>query len=104
MGFGTSIFLIAVGAILKWAVVVQENTHGVNVNRVGLIIFIVGIIGLIVSMIFWSSWGGFGGHRRRRTVTRPASYPDAGGRPGTDGPTRGYDDPRATYVDEREQY
>ena len=98
MGFGTSLFLIAVGAILRWAVYVQ-NSHGFNINRIGLIIFIVGIIGLVVSMIFWSSWGGFGSFRRR-TVTHNQPYPDGDGRPG---PGRTYNDTRATYVDEREQ-
>jgi hypothetical protein len=53
-----SLIFIAVGAILDFAVKVQ-NTHGVNVNKVGLIILIVGIIGLVVSLLFWSSWGGF---------------------------------------------
>ena len=100
MGFGTSLFLIAVGAILRWAVYVQ-NSHGFNINRIGLIIFIVGVIGLIVSMIFWSSWGGFGSYRRR-TVTNNQPY--AGdGRPGPNGPGGTYNDPRGTYVDEREQ-
>ncbi|MBO0691716.1 MAG: hypothetical protein J2P58_02355 [Acidimicrobiaceae bacterium] len=112
MGLGTSIFLIALGAILKWAVVVP-NSHGINVNRIGLIIFIVGIVGLVVSMFFWSSWGGFGGYRRR-TVTRHYGDPDRGGPvdgpgrgygPGGEyGPGRGYDDPRSTYIDERERY
>lgn len=101
MGFGTSLFLIAVGAILDFAVDVP-NSHGFNINRIGLIILIVGIIGLILSLIFWSSWGGFGGYSRRRTVTRHHSgYGDGGP---VNGPRRGYDDPGSTYIDEREKY
>lgn len=61
MGMGTSIFLIAIGAILAFAVEVQ--TEGVNLNTIGLILLIVGAIGAVLSMIFWSSWGGFGGTR-----------------------------------------
>jgi len=62
MGLGVSIFLIAVGAILAWAV--NVNTTGVDVNMVGVILMVVGILGLLLSLIFWSSWGGFGGWRR----------------------------------------
>ena len=69
MGVGGSIFLIAVGAVLDFAVDVQGNTHGFNINRIGLILMIVGIIGLLVSMMFWSSWGGFGGYHRSRRET-----------------------------------
>jgi len=61
MGMGTSIFLIAVGAILAFAVTVEAE--GVNLNTIGLILLIVGAIGVVLSMIFWSSWGGFGGGR-----------------------------------------
>src|ERR1700738_4840791 len=66
MGIGTSIFLIAVGAILRYAVTV--TTSGVNLHAVGDILMIVGLIGIVLSVIFWSSWGGFGGggYGRRR--------------------------------------
>ncbi|HEY2667866.1 MAG TPA: DUF6458 family protein [Actinomycetota bacterium] len=60
MGLGTSIFLIAVGAILDFAVTV--NTPGFNIHTVGVILMVVGVIGLVLSMMFWGSWGGF--HRR----------------------------------------
>jgi hypothetical protein len=74
MGIGTSIFLIAVGAILDFAV--KVNTPGFNLNTIGVILMIVGAIGVLLSLVFWSSWGGFGGRdvavaggtRRRRVV------------------------------------
>jgi hypothetical protein len=69
MGVGVGLILIAVGAILAWAVDVE--TSGFNVNTIGYILLVVGIIGVILSMIFWSSWAGPGylaGGRRRRTV------------------------------------
>jgi len=67
MGLGVSIFLIAVGAILTWAV--NATVSGLELNTIGVILMIVGILGLVLSMIFWSSWGGFanGGARRRTT-------------------------------------
>ena len=73
MGLSTSIFLIAVGAILKFAVTWQMDN--VDLQAVGVILMVVGGIGLVLSLIFWSSWGGFGrrevyvnGGARRRVV------------------------------------
>jgi hypothetical protein len=73
MGVGVSILLIAVGAILTWAV--TADVSGVSIQTVGVILLIVGIVGLVVSMIFWSSWGGVGGGRRRTYVEEgPPGY------------------------------
>ena len=58
MGISLSILLVAVGAILTWAV--SAEVSGVDITAVGVILMIVGGIGLVVSLIFWSSWGGFG--------------------------------------------
>jgi hypothetical protein len=49
MGIGTSIFLIAVGAILKYAV--TASVSGVKLETVGLILMIVGVAGLALSLI-----------------------------------------------------
>lgn len=68
MGIGVSLILIAVGAVLAFAV--HVTTSGFNVNTVGYILFVVGIAGALISMMFWSSWGGFGG---RETAAGPAS-------------------------------
>ena len=48
MGIGTSIFLIAVGAILRYAV--TASVQGVELETVGLILLIVGVIGLVISL------------------------------------------------------
>jgi hypothetical protein len=66
MGIGASLFLIAIGAILAWAV--DIDTEGIDLNMIGIILLIVGIIGAIMSMIFWSTWGGWG--NRRETIVR----------------------------------
>jgi hypothetical protein len=50
MGIGTSIFLIAVGAILKFAV--TTSVSGVSLATVGVILIIVGILGLVISLLF----------------------------------------------------
>lgn len=50
MGLGTSIVLIAVGAILRYAVTFE--VVGVDIQVVGTILLIIGIIGLIISLIY----------------------------------------------------
>ena len=60
MGIGTSLFLLAVGAILTYAV--NVTVSGLDLNAVGIILMIIGAVGIIVSVIYWNSWGGF--HRR----------------------------------------
>ena len=53
MGIGLSIFLIAVGAILAFAV--DVTTEGVNLDTVGVVLMVVGSLGLLLSLLFWSS-------------------------------------------------
>jgi hypothetical protein len=66
MGIGVSLFLLAAGAILAFAV--DVTTEGFNLNTMGVILMIVGGIGLLFSMLFWSSWGP--NRREERVVTR----------------------------------
>jgi Domain of unknown function (DUF6458) len=66
VGIGASLILIAVGAVLTWAVTYEVS--GVDIQLVGVILLVVGIIGALLSLIFWSSWGGFGGRRETRYV------------------------------------
>lgn len=61
MGIGGSIFLIAVGAILAFAVHVSVGWLSLNV--VGFVLMIAGVVGLLLTLWFWSN--------RRRTVTTP---------------------------------
>lgn len=58
MGIGISVFLIAVGAILTFAVHVTMS--GVDIGTVGVILMIAGGIGLLWSLLFLSrsTWGG----------------------------------------------
>jgi hypothetical protein len=65
------LILIAVGAVLAFAV--HVTTSGFNVNTVGVILLVVGSIGALISLIFWSSWGGVGGTRRTVVEDRPAT-------------------------------
>ena len=54
MGIGVSLILIAVGAILTWAV--NTEVSGVDIQTVGVILMIVGLAGALLSLVFWSSW------------------------------------------------
>jgi hypothetical protein len=78
MTFGTSIFLIAVGAILRYAV--TATVSGIDIVTVGLILMIVGIAGLVLSLLYMLMWA----PRRRgvaggRVVERaPYEEPPAG--------------------------
>ncbi len=50
MALGTSIFLIAVGAVLAWALD-RDVVSVFNVNIVGYILMAVGVLGLIISLV-----------------------------------------------------
>jgi hypothetical protein len=66
VGLGVGIFLIAVGAILTFAV--HATTSGVNVQAVGWILMAVGLVSMLLSLILWQSWAGPGYWTRRRTT------------------------------------
>ena len=50
MGIGTSIFLIALGAILKYAV--NTRVSGIEISTIGVILMVVGVVGLVISFIW----------------------------------------------------
>ena len=52
MGTGVSVFLIAAGAILTFAVE-TDSTEGINVNNVGIILMVVGALGLAIFALVW---------------------------------------------------
>jgi len=64
MGIGVSSILIAAGAIMAFAVEV-ENSNGFDLNAVGLILMVAGVIGLVFTALIW-------GPRRRQTVVDDA--------------------------------
>ena len=54
MGIGVSIFLLAAGAILAFAVHVPAD--GINLDTVGVILIILGLVGLLASLVLWDDW------------------------------------------------
>jgi hypothetical protein len=69
MGIGFSIFLLALGAILAFAV--NATLAGIDISIVGWILMGAGVIGLILTMVVLTP-------RRRRTVTETTTTPVAG--------------------------
>ncbi|MDX6699131.1 MAG: hypothetical protein QOE65_2528 [Solirubrobacteraceae bacterium] len=69
MSVGASLFLIAAGAILRYAV--TWHPQDVNIDTVGLILMLVGIVGLIFSLLWMFVWA----DRRRDAVVVPPRQP-----------------------------
>ncbi|HEU5278241.1 MAG TPA: DUF6458 family protein [Gaiellaceae bacterium] len=100
MALPVSIILIAVGAILAFAVNQTDPNPPVDVDVVGWILMLVGIVGLLISLLLWERWGPgyWGWHRgpyaaapppgdgpyppRRRTVVEEDEAPPPGPPPG----------------------
>ncbi|MEA2309721.1 MAG: hypothetical protein QOI65_2007 [Thermoleophilaceae bacterium] len=72
MTIGTSIVLIAVGALLKYAV--TAHVSGIDLQTVGTILMLVGILGLILSLIYTFAWSE-AARRRRGTYYDDAPPP-----------------------------
>lgn len=67
MGIGVSVFLIAVGAILTFAV--HAAVSGVSIPVVGVILMVAGAIGLIVTLTVFAP-------RRRTSITEERAVGD----------------------------
>jgi hypothetical protein len=61
MGIGGSIFLLALGAILAFAV--NADISGLDINVVGYVLMLAGLIGLAITLWYWNS-------RRRPAVVQ----------------------------------
>lgn len=72
MPLGTSIFLVAIGAILRYAV--TASTSGISLPTVGLILMIVGIAGLLLSIFYMLAWSPRCGRVMRERVVERDPY------------------------------
>jgi hypothetical protein len=72
MSIGVSIFLIAVGAIMHFAVTAKVG--GLSISTAGVILMLVGGLGLVISFIMLGMNGGFNGGRRT-TIVREETRP-----------------------------
>jgi hypothetical protein len=67
MRTGTGIFLIAAGAVLRFAVA-AGSPHGLNVHVVGIVLILAGVLGLLLSLL---------ARRGSRRLIRPAGQDDS---------------------------
>ena len=84
MRIGAALLLIAVGAILRFAIAISF-AHGIYMNVVGDILMAVGVLGLILWMVVWAPWA----RSRRTSYRRTGVVRDDGYGPQTP-PARGY--------------
>lgn len=77
MGLGTSLLLIALGAILRFAITV--STHGFNIHTIGVILMVVGVVGLLISLLWMTMWRDRATARQRSLDRR--GYADRAGPP-----------------------
>jgi hypothetical protein len=75
MTIGTSIVLIALGAILKWAV--TAHASWIDIQTTGTVLFVVGLVGLALALMYTFWWNRRETYDETRVMRRP---PDAGGR------------------------
>lgn len=54
MTIGAAIVLIAVGAVLKWAV--TAHVTGFDIQTAGTVVFIVGLLGLVLAIMYTFWW------------------------------------------------
>jgi hypothetical protein len=69
MTIGASLLLIAVGAVLRWAVTAHIN--GFDIQTAGTIVFIVGLVGLPLALLYTFWWGSRTDPRDPRPVAPP---------------------------------
>jgi hypothetical protein len=65
MGIGAGLFLVAIGAVLTFAV--NATVNGVNIQTIGVILMIVGVLGLVIDVAIFAP--------RRRTVSTTEGVP-----------------------------
>ncbi len=51
---GTALVLIAVGAILKWAV--TAHVSGIDLATAGTVLFVIGLVALVLSIVYTFWW------------------------------------------------
>jgi Domain of unknown function (DUF6458) len=72
MGYGVSLFLIALGAILYWAV--NATVSGLEISTLGVILMVVGAAGLLLSLLFFAPWARTRTRRERVEDDRGVGY------------------------------
>jgi hypothetical protein len=66
VGIGASVILMAVGAVMTFALEVEAS--GIDLDTVGIILMLAGAVGLLLSLVFWRDGAPWAA--RDRTVVR----------------------------------
>jgi Zn-dependent protease with chaperone function len=69
MTIGSAIVLIAIGAVLKWAVTAHVN--GFDIQTAGTVLFVVGLVGLVLALFYEFWWNRRGPYDETRIMRRP---------------------------------
>ena len=67
-GIGISVFIGAVGAILRYAI--TTTTAGIDLHTAGVILMLVGVVGVLLSLLFWTSFSPWGRANRSTNSRR----------------------------------
>jgi len=70
---GTSILLIAIGAIMKYAVTAE--TDFIDLQTAGVVLMVVGILGLVLSLLYTFMWSPQAQAKARRRDADPYEQP-----------------------------
>jgi len=95
MRIGAALALIAVGAILRFAIAISV-THGIYLQTIGDILMGVGLLGLILWFIVWAPWTPQGRRTSYRQTTAAENGPPF---PPQTRAASGYPRDEATYDD-----
>jgi hypothetical protein len=82
MRIGAALALIAVGAILRFALV-TVSTHGVYLHTIGDILMVVGVLGLLLWLVVWAPWSRNRSGYGRSRVVQDTRYQQGTPAPGT---------------------
>jgi heme/copper-type cytochrome/quinol oxidase subunit 2 len=69
MTIGSAIVLIAIGAILKWAV--TAHAEGFDIQTAGTVLFVVGLVGLVLALFYTFWWAHRDTYDDTRVMRRP---------------------------------
>ncbi len=85
MRIGAALVLIAVGAILRFALV-TVSSHGIYLHTIGDILMAVGLLGLILWMVIWAPWARRNSDYRQSRYVEEDRYPANSYPPGSNPP------------------
>ena len=54
MATGVSLFFLAIGAILTFAV--HATMNGIDLDTIGVILMVIGLLGMLFSLVLFDSW------------------------------------------------